>query len=169
MKKRERFVLNHRFNFAVFNASKFPGLCHHDTEVFVRVDRGGHVLVVVAELVECDDAIGNLGVPHAHELTVGLLGRLLTVNNVWVLADIVNACNIIESHLTVSVDIKLVICLSDESQARIAEISSQCTQELIEVNGARIVAIKVRNKHIALLFRQVNVEVLESPHELISV
>ena len=108
-------------------------------------------------------------VPHAHELAVGLLGSLLTVNDVWVLADIVNACNIIESNLAVPVDIKLVICLSDESHARIAELSSECANELIEVNGAGIVAIKVLNKHVALLFRQVDVEVLEAPHELISV
>ena len=144
-------------------------MCHHDTEVFVRVDRGGHVPVVVAELVECDDAIGNLGVPHAHELAVGFLWSFLTRDDVWVLADIVNACNIIKSNLAVSVDIKLVICLSDESQARIAEISSKCANELIEVNGAGIVAIKVLDKHVALLLRQVDVEVLEAPHELISV
>ena len=85
------------------------------------------------------------------------------------LADIVNACNIIESNLAVSVDIKLVICLSDESQARIAEISSKCANELIKVNGAGIVAIKVLDKHVALLLRQVDVEVLEAPHELICV
>lgn len=144
-------------------------MCHHDTEVFVRVDRGGHVLVVVAELVECDDAVGNLGVPHAHELAVGLLWSFLSRHDVWVLADIVNACNIVESNLAVSVDIKLVICLSDESHARIAEFSSKCANELIEVHGAGIVAIKVLNKHVALLLRQVDVEVLEAPHELISV
>ena len=43
--------------------SQFPGLGHHDTEVFVRVDRGGYIFVIVAEFVESDDSISDLGVP----------------------------------------------------------------------------------------------------------
>ena len=116
--------------------SQFPGLGHHDTEVFVRVDRGGHIFVIVAEFVESDDSIGDLGVPKAHELAIGLLGSFLAIHDIWVLAHIVDASYIIKGHLPVLIDIKLVIGLTNETETRLAEITAQRSQELIEIDSA---------------------------------
>lgn len=89
--------------------SQFPGLSHHDTEVFVGIDGSGDVLIVIAELVKSNDAVGDLGVPHAHELAVSLLGGLLAIHNIWVLANIIDASYIIERDLAISINVKLVV------------------------------------------------------------
>ena len=116
--------------------SQLPCLGHHDAEVLVCVDRGGYVAIVVAELVKGDDAVGHLGVPHAHKLAVGLLWRLLTVDDVGVLADIVDSSDIVEGHLAVAIDIKFLVSLPDETPSVIIKIASQGHQELIKVDRA---------------------------------
>ena len=97
------------FPFAVDVVSQFPGLSHHDAEVFVGIDGSRDVLVVIAKFVKSNDAVGDLGVPHAHELAVSLLGGLLAIHNIWVLANIVDASYIIQRDLTISINVKLVV------------------------------------------------------------
>ena len=149
--------------------SQLPGLGHHDSEVLVSVDRGRHVSVVFAELVESDDAVGVLSVPQAHELTVSLLWGLLACHHVGVLAHVVDASDVVQGHLTVAVDVKLVVGLSDVATTAIVEVAAKGNQELVEVNSATVVSIEVLNENLGLLLGQVDVEVLHAPHKLIGI
>ena len=151
------------------NSSEFPGLSHHEAEVIVGVDACRHILVVVTEFIEGDDAVCILGIPHAHVLTVGFLGRLLAVDNVGVLADIVDASNIVKFHQAILVDVELVVCLTNVANAACAELTTERPKELIEVDGSGVVAVEVADEDASLLLTEMNIEVLEAPHELIDV
>ena len=149
--------------------SQFPGLGHHDAEVFISVDGSRNIFVVVTEFVKSDVAVSDLSVPHAHELAVGLLRSLLASHDIWVLTDVVDARDIIESHGTISIDVELVVGLADEANTAIAQFASQCADELVEVDGAGVVPIEVADENCTLLLRQVDIKVLKTPHKLVDV
>ena len=123
-------------------------MSHHDAEVFISVNGGGYISVVLAKFVEGDDAIGDLGVPHAHELTVSFLGSLLASHNVWMLTNIVDASNIIESDLAIAVDVQLVVGLSNVTNTALAEVTSKGAQEFVEVNRAAVISIQVLYQYL---------------------
>ena len=144
-------------------------MSHHNSEVFISVDRSGNVFVVFAEFVEGDDTVGDLSVPHAHELTVSFLRCLLALYNIWVLTDIVDAGDIVESDLSISVDVKFVVGLSDVANAAFAELTAEGPQKFIEIDGARVVAIEEFDQYGDLLIREVDLIIDETILKLISI
>ena len=128
-------------------------MSHHNSEVFISVDRSGNVFVVFAEFVEGDDTVGDLSVPHAHELAVSFLWCLLALYNIWVLTDIVDAGDIVESDLTITVDVKFVVGLSDVANAALAEFAAKSPQKFVEIDGARVVSVEEFDQYGDLLIR----------------
>ena len=96
---------SHRY----LSASELPRVLHHQFEVVVAVDRAAHSLVVLAELFESDDTVGFLGVPLRHELLEDLIERLFALIDLWVLAGIVDLCDVGQRYLTVLIHIQFVI------------------------------------------------------------
>ena len=149
--------------------SQFPGLGHHDAEVLISVNGGRNITVVLAKLIEGDNSIGNLRIPHAHELTIGFLRSFLAVDNVGVLAHIIDASDIVKGHLTILVNIKLLVCSSNETDSVLAEVSAEGPKELIKVYTAITVAIEVSDKHLDLLVREVDIVVNKAILKLVGV
>ena len=108
---------------ASYSASELPRVLHHELEVVVAVDRAAHSFVVFAELIEGDDAVGLLGVPLGHELLEHLIGRLLALLDLWVLASIIDLSDVCQSHLSILIDIKLVIGGLDPDLACLVQLS----------------------------------------------
>eukprot|EP00354_Favella_ehrenbergii_P007242 CAMPEP_0170460346 /NCGR_PEP_ID=MMETSP0123-20130129/6744_1 /TAXON_ID=182087 /ORGANISM="Favella ehrenbergii, Strain Fehren 1" /LENGTH=331 /DNA_ID=CAMNT_0010725259 /DNA_START=170 /DNA_END=1168 /DNA_ORIENTATION=+ len=121
------------------------------------------------KFVEGDDAVGRLSVPKAHEFAVGLLGSLLPIDHIWVLAHVVDARDVVKGHQAILVDVELVVGLADPASAASVEITAESSEELIEGDSVAAVAIEVRDEGGDLLLAEVNVEVLQTPHELVGV
>ena len=88
---------------------ELPCALHHEFEVVVSVDGAADSLVVVAELVEGDDAVLFLSVPLGHEFLVDFLGCFPSILDVWVLAGVVKGGNIVKFDLTVAVDVQFIV------------------------------------------------------------
>ena len=144
-------------------------MCHHDSKVFVCVNRGGDVTIVITELVESDDSVCDLRIPHAHELTVGLLRSLLARHDVWMLAHVVDSSDVIKSDLAIAIYIQLLVSLPNEAKSVLVQIPAKCHKELVKVDSPGVIPVKVGDENTALLFRKMNIEVLQSPHELIEI
>ena len=82
---------------------------HHQSEVVVSVDRAADAFIVIHELVEGHDTVGDLGIPLGHELLEDLIWSLLSFNDFWVLTCIVDLGNVLDCHLSILVNIKLLI------------------------------------------------------------
>ena len=102
--------------------SDLPSILHHHSEVLVSVNASGHVSEVVAELLEGNDTVSNLRVPQRHELHVDLL-RVLSSDNVRVLAHIINSCDVIELNSAVAVHVQLVVRLPDKCKTRLIQVT----------------------------------------------
>ena len=146
--------------------SEFPGVSHHNSKVLVSIDRARNVSIVVAELIERHDAVSYLGVPHRHELLIGLLGGQFPVDNIGVLAHIVDSSNIIKSHRSVFVNIKFVIGLSDIADTGRTQVTSQYTEEFIKRNRPTVITIKSSKEGLGLVLVNVNAEILKPIHQL---
>jgi len=53
-----------------------------------------------------------------------------------VLADVVDASDIVESHLAITVDIKFLVGLPNEAASVVVEIAAESHEEFIEVDRA---------------------------------
>lgn len=82
---------------------------HHQSEVVVSVDGAADAFIVIQELVEGHNTVGDLGIPLGHKLLEDLIWSLLSVNNFWVLTGIVDLGNILDCHLSILVNVKLLI------------------------------------------------------------
>ena len=67
------------------------------------------------------------------------------------LANIINASDIIKGNLTISINIKLLVCLSNETESVLVEISTKGSEELIKVYVTIAVAIEMANEYLDLL------------------
>ena len=99
------------------SASELPRVLHHHLEVIVAVDRAAHSLVVFAELIESDYTVGFLGIPLGHEFLEDLIGRLFALLNLWVLASVIDLCDVRQCHLPILIHIEFVICSLDPDLA----------------------------------------------------
>ena len=111
--------------------SELPCVLHHDLKVVVAVYRAADAFVVLAELVECHNAVGLLRVPLRHELLEHLVGCLPALLNLWVLASIIDLRDVGQRHLPVFVHVELVVGGLDPNLSRLVELAFQCPQELI--------------------------------------
>lgn len=139
--------------------SQFPGVSHHNSKVLVGVDGARNVSVVVAEFIERHDAILYLGVPQRHELLIGLFGSQFLVDHIGVHAHVVQLGYIIQSHLSVFVNIKFVIGLSDHANTGRTQVPSKNADELVERNGATVITIKCSKEGFSLVLVEVDAEV----------
>ena len=96
---------SHAFNANKQIHSEFPGVFHHNSEVFVAVNRATDTFVIFAELVKCDNTILFLCVPLHHELLEYFIGRLPPCDDFGVLRSVVDLSNIIKFDKTVLVDV----------------------------------------------------------------
>ena len=85
--------------------SKLPGKFHHLYKVLIIIDRGANISIVVIELLDGDNAVLLLCVPHAHEFDKDLLWGFVTVDDFWVRFDVVKLSNVLQLNGTISVDI----------------------------------------------------------------
>lgn len=113
--------------------SKLPRVLHHESEVVIAINGAAHSLVVLAELLEGHDAVGLLAVPLRHEFLEDLLWGLLALDDVGVLARVVDLGDVLQSDLAVLGDIKLVVCEPDPLLAFFIDFS-----------------LRTRARHIAL-------------------
>ena len=102
--------------------SDLPGILHHHCEVLVRVNASRHISEIIAEFFKGNNTVGDLRIPQRHELHVDLL-RVLASDNIGVLANIIDFSNIIELHSAVTIHIKLIVSLPDESDARFIQVT----------------------------------------------
>ena len=85
------------------------------------------------------------------------------------LAHIIYASDIIEGHLAILVNIKLLVSLSDETESVLVEVSAEGPQELVKVNVTIAVAIEMADEYLDLLVREVDIIVNKAILKLISV
>ena len=89
--------------------SKFPGALHHQGEVVIPIDRAADAFIVLKELIEGDNSISLLSIPLGHKFGKDLIRGLLSLNNLWVFASIIDLCDVIQFNLAILIHIKLII------------------------------------------------------------
>ena len=67
------------------------------------------------------------------------------------LTNVVDASNVIKFDQAITIDVQLVVSLADETKTAVAKVASKRADELIEVDGARVVAVEMLDKNTALL------------------
>jgi len=110
-----------------------------------------------------------LGVPHAHELLVGLFWRLALLHNIRVHANIVQLGHIVECNFAILGYIEFVVGLPDDGNAGFTQFSAESPNELVKINLARSIAVKFSKEDLGLIFLKVNAEIFESPHQLVQI
>ena len=95
-------------------------VANHELEVVIRVDAGAQVLVIVLELLDGDDLVALVRLPHGHEVGEHLVGRLSSALEIRMEAHIVSNANILNGHLAGAVLVKDAIGLVNHiSSARV--------------------------------------------------
>ena len=125
-----------------------PRIADHELEVVVAVDGGGDVPVVLGKLFPCDDAVLVDRVPLVQELGERLVGRQLPLEHPWVLLHTVHVPQILHGHLPVARLVEDVEGLVDEGEAARVHVPTDAPEELVEADGAALVAVKIRHNHL---------------------
>ena len=93
----------------VFAWSKTPGRFHDCGKLLITIDCRAHVLVIVTELIECDNSVSFLRLPQTHVLHVHFFWRDLAINYFRKFTHIYCLSDVLKCHFSVPSNVKLIV------------------------------------------------------------
>ena len=86
-----------------FSSGDVPRIADHELEVVIVINAGADILVVVLELLDCDDSVLLVGLPDGHEVHQYLILSLPSALEIWVEVNDVGNLDVLDGHLAASV------------------------------------------------------------------
>mmetsp|Transcript_25187 Transcript_25187/g.42495 ORF Transcript_25187/g.42495 Transcript_25187/m.42495 type:complete len:227 (-) Transcript_25187:741-1421(-) len=127
-----------------------PRVAHHELKVVVIVDGSRHIAVVSAKLGESDLSILISSVEGVQELAEHLVAASLAAYNVGMFRGVVLCRNIAHINRATLVCIQELVGHKHKLLATLIQHASYGAQELVEVHGTALVAVKVVEEELFL-------------------
>mmetsp|Transcript_149527 Transcript_149527/g.261287 ORF Transcript_149527/g.261287 Transcript_149527/m.261287 type:complete len:231 (-) Transcript_149527:497-1189(-) len=136
---------------------QLPGFLEHHLEVLVVRDHGTHVFVVLAKLIKGDDPISR-GIPCSCKLSCDLLSSHAPCKHLRMLVRVEFQHQFVNGHRAIAIDVQQVEgCLAQVLPAQ-RHVRHEKTEELVDVDLARVVTVEVVKKDLQLVSCQVHPE-----------
>ena len=141
----------------IHGSIKVPGVVHHKSEIFVVIDGGRNVVVVLNPLIFADNVVRSLLVAHGvssleglEELRQDLLLGLLASHDIGVLISRVDATDIVDVDHTRAISVHLGEGPHNDSLAVSVHRTADGTEELVVLNETGAIEIEVSEELLSL-------------------
>lgn len=170
---RSKPLLRHsRFSeiwFFQLSPSESPGGRHDVAEVIIVVDGGRDSGVVIVPL-----SLGDLSVvvfisEIRKELEEGLIFSDLTAHDFRVLSNTIAWLQITSGYNTWTIGIKFIESSVNDSLSLCIQSTSKTNKELVKVNGAILIGIKVSEEAVGLILSEVASRLVESNEKFLGI
>ena len=137
--------------------------------MIIVVDGGWDSGVVIVPLTFGDLTIVVFISEILKELEEGLIFGDLSAHNFWVLSDTVAWLQIASGYNAWTISIKLHEGSVNDGLSLLIQLTSEADKELIKVNSAILIGIKIRKEAVGLVLGEVAARLVESYEEFLSI
>lgn len=170
LRKAEKFACTQSESYAVIGLKEhkrllqLPGGLHHHRPVVVGIDGGGHVRIVVLELLLRHNSVGMARIERVQELSQNFILCLLTGNDLGVLLGVVVSLDVSQRDLSIAL---YPICHKQENVGQSPYIGIHFTESLVNPHTSCVIQL-ASNAHHELIERDLAITIfVEEVQDLI--